>query len=63
MAVLCPESSSTGWYYEWCPVRDEIFALSDLIVIRAWSCGNIACNTIWKTHGYYSYSKPWGAIR
>ena len=27
--------SSTGWYYEWCPVRDEIFALSDLIVIRA----------------------------
>ena len=36
MAVLCPERlSSTGWYYEWCPVRDEIFALSDLIVIRA----------------------------
>jgi UDP:flavonoid glycosyltransferase YjiC (YdhE family) len=27
--------SSTGWYYEWCPVRDEIFALSDLILIRA----------------------------
>jgi UDP:flavonoid glycosyltransferase YjiC (YdhE family) len=27
--------SSAGWYYEWCPVRDEIFALSDLIVIRA----------------------------
>ena len=27
--------SSTGWYYEWCPIRDEIFALSDLIVIRA----------------------------
>jgi UDP-N-acetylglucosamine--N-acetylmuramyl-(pentapeptide) pyrophosphoryl-undecaprenol N-acetylglucosamine transferase len=27
--------SSSGWYYEWCPVRDEIFALSDLIVIRA----------------------------
>jgi uncharacterized protein (TIGR00661 family) len=27
--------SPTGWYYEWCPVRDEIFALSDLIVIRA----------------------------
>lgn len=23
-----------GWYYEWCPVRDEIFALSDLIVMR-----------------------------
>ncbi|HSA74046.1 MAG TPA: glycosyltransferase [Nitrososphaeraceae archaeon] len=27
--------SPTGWYYEWCPVRDEIFALSDLLVIRA----------------------------
>jgi len=27
--------SSAGWYYEWCPIRDEIFALSDLIVIRA----------------------------
>jgi UDP-N-acetylglucosamine--N-acetylmuramyl-(pentapeptide) pyrophosphoryl-undecaprenol N-acetylglucosamine transferase len=27
--------SSSGWYYEWCPVRDEIFALSDLVVIRA----------------------------
>src|SRR6266498_381941 len=26
--------SSTGWYYEWCPIRDEIFALSDLMVIR-----------------------------
>jgi UDP:flavonoid glycosyltransferase YjiC (YdhE family) len=23
-----------GWYYEWCPVKDEIFALSDLIVLR-----------------------------
>ncbi len=23
-----------GWYYEWCPVRDEIFSLSDLIVMR-----------------------------
>lgn len=23
-----------GWYYEWCPVRDEIFAMSDLIVLR-----------------------------
>ncbi len=22
------------WYYEWCPVRDEIFALSDLLVLR-----------------------------
>ncbi len=24
----------SGWYYEWCPVRDEIFALSDLVVMR-----------------------------
>jgi UDP:flavonoid glycosyltransferase YjiC (YdhE family) len=23
-----------GWYYEWCPVRDEIFAASDLLVLR-----------------------------
>jgi UDP:flavonoid glycosyltransferase YjiC (YdhE family) len=24
----------SGWCYEWCPVRDEIFAMSDLIVMR-----------------------------
>jgi UDP-N-acetylglucosamine--N-acetylmuramyl-(pentapeptide) pyrophosphoryl-undecaprenol N-acetylglucosamine transferase len=24
----------SGWYYEWCPVRDEIFAMSDLLVLR-----------------------------
>jgi UDP:flavonoid glycosyltransferase YjiC (YdhE family) len=23
-----------GWYYEWCPVRDEIFALSNALVLR-----------------------------
>lgn len=23
-----------GWYYEWCPVRDEIFALCNLLVLR-----------------------------
>ncbi len=23
-----------SWYYEWCPVRDEIFAASDLVVLR-----------------------------
>ena len=22
------------WYYEWCPVRDEVYALSDLTVLR-----------------------------
>ncbi len=25
---------NTGWFYEWCPIRDEIFSLSDIIVIR-----------------------------
>jgi UDP-N-acetylglucosamine--N-acetylmuramyl-(pentapeptide) pyrophosphoryl-undecaprenol N-acetylglucosamine transferase len=24
----------SGWYYEWCPVRDEIFAMSELLVLR-----------------------------
>lgn len=24
----------SGWYYEWCPVRDEVFAMSDLLVMR-----------------------------
>jgi UDP-N-acetylglucosamine--N-acetylmuramyl-(pentapeptide) pyrophosphoryl-undecaprenol N-acetylglucosamine transferase len=24
----------SGWYYEWCPDRDEIFAMSDLLVLR-----------------------------
>lgn len=24
----------SGWYYEWCPVRDELFAMSDLLVLR-----------------------------
>jgi UDP-N-acetylglucosamine--N-acetylmuramyl-(pentapeptide) pyrophosphoryl-undecaprenol N-acetylglucosamine transferase len=23
-----------SWYYEWCPVRDEIFAASDLLLLR-----------------------------
>jgi UDP:flavonoid glycosyltransferase YjiC (YdhE family) len=23
-----------SWYYEWCPVRDEIFAMSDALVLR-----------------------------
>jgi uncharacterized protein (TIGR00661 family) len=26
--------AANGWYYEWCPVRDEIFAVSNLLVIR-----------------------------
>lgn len=24
----------SGWYYGWCPVRDEIFAMSNLLVLR-----------------------------
>ncbi|HEV8387952.1 MAG TPA: glycosyltransferase [Nitrososphaera sp.] len=30
-----PQSiGSRTWYYEWCPVRDEVYALSDLTVLR-----------------------------
>ncbi len=29
-----PKRIECGWYYEWCPVRDEVFALSDLVVMR-----------------------------
>jgi UDP-N-acetylglucosamine--N-acetylmuramyl-(pentapeptide) pyrophosphoryl-undecaprenol N-acetylglucosamine transferase len=29
-----PKCIKGGWFYEWCPVRDEIFSLSDIIVIR-----------------------------
>ena len=25
---------TSSWYYEWCPVRDEIFVASDLLVLR-----------------------------
>jgi len=24
----------SGWYYGWCPVRDEVFVMSDLLVLR-----------------------------
>lgn len=27
--------STSGWYFEWCPVRDELFSLCDALVIRA----------------------------
>jgi UDP-N-acetylglucosamine--N-acetylmuramyl-(pentapeptide) pyrophosphoryl-undecaprenol N-acetylglucosamine transferase len=31
----CPKRiHGRGWYYEWCPVRDELFSLSDMIVLR-----------------------------
>lgn len=26
--------SPLGWYYEWCPIKDEIFAISDVVVVR-----------------------------
>lgn len=26
--------SKNGWYYEWCPIRDELFALSNILIIR-----------------------------
>ena len=26
--------ADNGWYYEWCPIRDELFALSDILVLR-----------------------------
>jgi UDP:flavonoid glycosyltransferase YjiC (YdhE family) len=29
-----PRKISNGWYFEWCPVRDEIFAMSDLLIMR-----------------------------
>jgi UDP-N-acetylglucosamine--N-acetylmuramyl-(pentapeptide) pyrophosphoryl-undecaprenol N-acetylglucosamine transferase len=27
--------SKSGWYFEWCPIRDELFSLCDALVIRA----------------------------
>lgn len=29
-----PKRIKNGWYFEWCPVRDEIFAMSDLLLTR-----------------------------
>ncbi len=29
-----PRKIKSGWYFEWCPVKDEIFAMSDLLVMR-----------------------------
>jgi UDP-N-acetylglucosamine--N-acetylmuramyl-(pentapeptide) pyrophosphoryl-undecaprenol N-acetylglucosamine transferase len=26
--------SSSVWYYEWCPIKDELFKISDIIVLR-----------------------------
>jgi UDP:flavonoid glycosyltransferase YjiC (YdhE family) len=27
--------SDSGWYFQWCPIRDELFTLCDALVIRA----------------------------
>jgi len=29
-----PRRIKSGWYFEWCPVRDEIFAMSNLLIVR-----------------------------
>jgi uncharacterized protein (TIGR00661 family) len=29
-----PRKIKNGWYFEWCPVKDEIFAMSDLLIMR-----------------------------
>jgi UDP-N-acetylglucosamine--N-acetylmuramyl-(pentapeptide) pyrophosphoryl-undecaprenol N-acetylglucosamine transferase len=26
--------TDNGWYYEWCPIRDELFAMSNILVLR-----------------------------
>jgi UDP:flavonoid glycosyltransferase YjiC (YdhE family) len=32
---ICPQKlTENGWYYEWCPIRDELFALSNILVLR-----------------------------
>ncbi len=29
-----PKKIRNGWYFEWCPVKDEIFTMSDLLIMR-----------------------------
>ena len=29
-----PRKIRNGWYFEWCPVKDEIFAMSNLLIMR-----------------------------
>ncbi len=29
-----PKKIRSGWYFEWCPVKDEIFTMSDLLIMR-----------------------------
>ncbi len=32
---IVPKKIRNGWYFEWCPFKDEVFALSNVIVMRA----------------------------
>lgn len=32
--VIPRKVGDLGWYYEWCPVKDELFAMSDILVVR-----------------------------
>ena len=29
-----PRKIRNGWYFEWCPVKDEIFAMSNMLIMR-----------------------------
>lgn len=31
---IIPRRIRNGWYFEWCPFKDEVFAISDAIVMR-----------------------------
>jgi len=33
-AIFPKKMHNNGWYYEWCPIKDELFALSDIILLR-----------------------------
>ena len=51
--------SDSGWYFEWCPIRDELFSLCDALVIRGRACINFSVDSIWKTFLVYSNRKSW----
>ena len=52
----------SSWFYEWCPVRDELFALSDLLVLRGRPCCTFAGDPLWQAGSYRSYRKSWRAV-
>lgn len=33
-SIIPKKMNNNGWYYEWCPIKDELFALSDIILLR-----------------------------